>query len=208
MLNVVQFALAFNGEGAFMAFVSLCGGPAIIIAQKFGLNPDKFLMKFYVYHEWNLEYGKIIFQKLQGKPTLISQQSLRLEELVNTYTLISEMKDPMFEHYLPNTDPLALSRKGFLKATYAHVSSYLDMLGRWVLVTVNAMENRSWDHLVSCLTAVVFHLAEEIFSIVAERDDTIDAGEVFTAVYRAIKFLRICEQCYYNYMYTIVISRN
>lgn len=42
---------------------------------------------------------------------------------------------------------------------------------------MNAMEESSRDHVVSCPAAVFLHLADGIFSIVAERDAINDAGE-------------------------------
>ena len=126
--------------------------------------------------------ANIAFQDLQGITTLISQQRVRLKELVNTYILMSQMEGHICEDQLQNTDPLVSSTKGSFKVTYAHVRSYMDNLGRWVLVTMDAMEESSRNHLVSCIAAVFLHLADGISSIVAERDDMNDAGEELPAV--------------------------
>ncbi|KAJ1345362.1 hypothetical protein BSLG_000875 [Batrachochytrium salamandrivorans] len=114
--------------------------------------------------------------------TLISQQRVRLKELVDTYTLMSQMEGPLREEQLQNTDPFVSSTKGSFRVTHAHVRSYMDDLGRWVLVTMDAMEESPRNHLVSCIGTVFVHLADGIFFIVAERDSSNDVGEELPAV--------------------------
>ncbi|KAJ1341927.1 hypothetical protein BSLG_003577 [Batrachochytrium salamandrivorans] len=99
--------------------------------------------------------ANIVFQELQGMATLISQQRVRLKELVDTYTLMSQMEGPLREEQLQNTDPLYLRQK-------AHSGPR--------------------NHLVSCIGTVFVHLADGIFSIVAERDSSNDVGEELPAV--------------------------
>ncbi|KAH6587214.1 hypothetical protein BASA50_001347 [Batrachochytrium salamandrivorans] len=126
--------------------------------------------------------ANIVFQELQGMATLISQQRVRLKELVDTYTLMSQMEGPLREEQLQNTDPFVSSTKGSFRVTHAHVRSYMDDLGRWVLMTMDAMEESPRNHLVSCIGTVFVHLADGIFSIVAERDSSNDVGEELPAV--------------------------
>ncbi|KAH6575369.1 hypothetical protein BASA62_001946 [Batrachochytrium salamandrivorans] len=126
--------------------------------------------------------ANIVFQELQGMATLISQQRVRLKELVDTYTLMSQMEGPLREEQLQNTDPFVSSTKGSFRVTHAHVRSYMDDLGRWVLVTMDAMEESPRNHLVSCIGTVFVHLADGIFFIVAERDSSNDVGEELPAV--------------------------
>lgn len=95
---------------------------------------------------------------------------------------MSQMKGPLNEKQLQNTDPLVLSTKGLFRVTHTHVRSCMDSLDHWVLVTMNQIEESTLNHVVSCIDDVFVYLADGTSAIVAERDSSNDADEELPVV--------------------------
>lgn len=153
-----------------------------LLEKNLDWNPSNSWWVFtYTMHEIVKE-ADIVFQELQGMQTLILQQRVRLKELVNIYCSMSQMEGPLSEEVLQNSDlSLSLTKGGF-RVKHAHVRSFMDGLGRWVLVAMDEMEQEEINHLMKCIALVFLNLADGISAVVAERDSSNDAAEELPAV--------------------------
>lgn len=103
-------------------------------------------------HVITLEFN-VLFNDLQGLMTLMSQQSLRLNDLVDTYCSMGQMERPL-EYELDNTDPKVSKKRSFIMIL-ALVRSCINSLFCWVFTAMKVMQK----NIVDCIVAFVVTLS-------------------------------------------------
>lgn len=129
--------------------------------------------------------ASIVFARLQGLSTLLTQQKATLEELASTYMTVTGMKGPLQPEEiarLPDEERNSLSESSGYVLWHKDAEAYLIELDTSIEAAISALTLEDKEELVDAVAHMFVSAVSGIHSIVAERDSNNTADSQFLLV--------------------------